>query len=419
MPFYCGFDFGTSNTVVTLIGDGGSGQRVFSDSSVLFLPDCGPRAQKRYIGQRAIDEYMASGMNGRFVQSIKSVLPDPSFVQTNIYEKMYSPEELAAMIIRDFKNKIEDFLGTEINGAVFGRPVNFSTIGADDVLAETRLRAAAERCGFSRIEFLYEPVAAAARYTPELSADSVALVCDFGGGTADFSVIRLETGGTIRIPASHGVRIGGDDLDSEIMWHRLVGYFGHGTLYESYGKLLPVPIHIYRTIRRWDRIAFLKTMEYRDELTYIRNGAVDKAGISRLISLIDDDLCYALFQAIRAAKHELSEHDTAAVRFFEHGIELKERIRAEEFGEYIQDELLGIDAAVSETLLKAGINENQINMVFLTGGSSMVRQIRDQAEKRFPSADIRMDTDRFNSVSLGLAMEARKRNLTSYQSMGK
>ena len=412
MAFYCGFDFGTSNTVVTLIGEGGTGQKVFSDATVLFLPDCGPYAQKRYVGQRAIDEYISSRMTGRFIQSIKSILPDPGFQKTEIFEKTYTVDELVAMIIRKYKADVEDFLGMEIDGAVFGRPVKFSEETGNDTLAEERLRRAAERCGFSRIVFLHEPVAAAARYAPELSRESHALVCDFGGGTADFSVIYLGTDGNHTIPASHGVRVGGDDFDSEIMWHRLVTYFGHGTEYESYGNMLPVPVHIFRTICHWERIAFLKTMKYHDELKFIRNGAADRVAIERLISLIDDDLGFALFQAIREAKHELSSKETAAVRFFERGIELKERIYEKEFAAYIEEELVSIDAAITETLEKAGIDEDTIDVVYLTGGSSMVRQVKHLVRDRFTGSETKMDTDRFNSVSYGLAVEARKIGLS-------
>lgn len=413
MSFYCGFDFGTSNTVVTILADGTDGQRVFSDSTVLFLPDCGPYAQKRFVGQEAIDEYIAAGMDGRFVQSIKSVLPDPAFTQTLIFEKTYTPEELVAMILTHFKSLVEDFIGETVTGAVFGRPVRFSDIHSSDDLAEERLRASAERCGFERIEFIYEPVAASIRYRSSLNPGSCSLVCDLGGGTADFSVILSDDRGNVQVPHSHGVRIGGDDFDGEIMWHRLVQYFGYGGEYESYGKMLPVPVHIYRTICRWDQIPFLKTTQYHEDLKYIRNGAADRPAIDRLISLIEDDLGFALFQAIRSAKHSLSENDSAAVRFFEKTVELKERIFADDFARYISAEIAGLDKAVDDTLEEAGIDRQRVDTVFLTGGSSAVRQVQEHVRAKFPEAEIRLDTEKFNSVSLGLAMEARSRGLVT------
>lgn len=419
LPFFCGFDFGTSNTVVTLISsDDGNTEisnshaevpaKVFSDSSLLFLPDSRPYAQRRYVGQEAVDEYVRSNMNGRFIQSIKSILPDSDFLFTIIFEKRYTAPDLVAMIIRSFKNRIEDFLGREIDAAVFGRPVRFSNVDDEDSLAQERLCKAAEKCGFKDIALQYEPVAAASRYAMDMKVETTGIVCDFGGGTTDFSVIRLERDRSIKALASHGVRVGGDDFDGRIMWHRIVKYFGYGTVYESYGHMLPVPVHIFRTICRWERIAFLKTLQYRDDLKYIHNGAVDKLAIKRLMSLIDEDLGFSLFQAIRAAKHRLSDSDTAAVRFFERGIELKERISRADFGEFIAEELANVNRAMNETLRLAGVQKAEIHTAFLTGGSSLVQVLRDAITRDFRDAEMLYDTDRFNTVSLGLAIQARE-----------
>lgn len=412
MPFYCGFDFGTSNTVVTLTNGVSGGTKVFADASVLFLPDCGPRAQQRFVGKEAVEQYLASGMNGRFIQSIKSALSDPGFTSTVIYGKSYIPEELVAMILRHFKGLVDDFVGVEIERAVFGRPARFADSPAEDVLAETRVRSAAERCGFKEVLFQYEPVAAAERYTGALAPGGWGLVCDLGGGTADFTVLRCEREGSAQPAATHGVRVGGDDFDSQIMWHRLVGYFGFETDYESYGRMLPVPVHFFRTICRWDRIPFLKTTKYAEELRYIRSGAGDKEAISRLITLIEKDLGFALFQAIREAKHSLSDSDSAAVRFFEHGIEFKERIYSTEFESFIAEETARLSAAIDRVLEAAGVSDELVSTVFLTGGSSVVRPVRKLVDRRFPLAEIHQDSDRFNTVSLGLAVEAHRRGLS-------
>ena len=126
------------------------------------------------------------------------------------------------------------------------------------------------------------------------------------------------------------------------------------------------------------------------------------------MALIDEDLGFSLFQAIRGAKHALSESESAAVRFFERGIELKERISREDFRFFISDELSKISTAIDETLKLAGLREADIQSVFLTGGSSLVHTLRDRIVDRFSSAEMRFDTDRFNTVSLGLAMHARE-----------
>jgi len=413
MPrLYCGFDFGTSNTVVTVINEAGETLALIADASVLFLPDCGARAQERYVGAEAVDRYIGSGMDGRFIQSIKSVLPDPAFRGTEIYEKRYSAEELVAMVLAHFRNAVEGELGIDVDHAVFGRPVRFSDEPERDRLAEARLRAAAERCGFRDVAFELEPVAAARRFASLVSPGLHGLVCDFGGGTSDFSVISVDDQSRMTVPANHGVRVGGDDFDGEIMWHRLIPYFGYGTKYESFGRMLPVPVHIYQALRQWERIAFLKTSQYREDLRYIHSGANDRIAIEWLMKLIDEDLGFALFQAIRNAKHMLSEEESAAVVFFEHGLELKERIYYDEFASYIEGEIAKVSKAIEHVLREAELSADQVGALFLTGGSSFAKPLQERVTGMFPGVPIRLDSDRFNSVSLGLATKAREIDLT-------
>lgn len=405
---FCGFDFGTSNTVVTVIDDAGKTVASIADATVLFLPDCGAQAQVRYVGTEAIERYSSSGMNGRFVQSIKSSLSDPAFTSTEIFGKRYSIEELISMILRHFKEFLEERIGRSIENAVFGRPVRFSDQSDRDTLAQSRLLSAAERCGFKNVQFRFEPVAAAERFRGELAGGHTALVCDYGGGTSDFSVVRQGDDDRIEVMGTFGVRVGGDDFDGEIMWNRLVPYFGFGTTYESYGKMLPVPVHIYRTLMKWERISFLKTMQYRDDLKYIRSGATDKIAIEWLIKLIDEDLGFALFRSIRDAKHALSDNENSAITFFEKGIELKERIYRDEFAEFIASELSNLDTAMDTVLEMAGIGVDSVDLLLLTGGSSLVEPIRIRLYDRFPAARSQVDTDRFHSISTGLAFTAKE-----------
>lgn len=191
------------------------------------------------------------------------------------------------------------------------------------------------------------------------------------------------------------------------MWNRLVRYFGYGSRYESYGNMLPVPVHIYRTLMHWEPIAFLKTQSYRDDLKYVRSGAEDRLAIEWLLRLIDEDLGYALFQAIRRAKHALSDLDRASISFFERGIEIKEPLYLREFEDFISEKLELIEEGVGE-LLRGHVNNDQIDVLFLTGGSSLVRPLQERILKLFPKAEVERDSERFNSVSAGLAMRARE-----------
>jgi hypothetical chaperone protein len=419
MSVYLGFDFGTSNTVTTLIDeqDPYHPKYLHSDPSLIFLPDSGCHQQERYIGKEALTHYTNSGMNGRFIQSIKSILPDESFHSTRIYGKQYSAVDLTAMILRFFKTRIEEQTGRKIQKAVFGRPVRFSEFPHRDKLAQDRLAKAAYQSGFKEIDFQFEPIAAAYRYEHSLSNPETVLVGDFGGGTSDFTIMNLDPSRKTQedrskdILATYGVHIGGENFDSQIMWNRLVSYFGYGSNYESWGKMLPVPVHIFRTICQWERIPFLKSMKFREELKYFHNGSTNKAAIRRLTQLIEDNIGYAIFQKIEKAKHELSEHTASAIIYKRGDIDINHEIRDDEFDDYIKPELSGIDEALSVTLRLAGKSENEISTIFLTGGSSLVKGVKNIVKKRFTGSRFVIDNERFASVSHGLALTALRRNL--------
>ncbi len=166
MSIYCGFDFGTSNTVVTVIDKRTKAERVITHAgpSLIYMPELKAGRQELYIGKEAVREYLQSGMNGRFIQSVKSILPDDSFNFTQINGRSYKPEDLTSMILRHFKHEIELKIGKKITKAVFGRPVFFSENKEKDVCAEQRLERAALKCGFEEVEFCFEPIAAAYKY---------------------------------------------------------------------------------------------------------------------------------------------------------------------------------------------------------------------------------------------------------------
>jgi hypothetical chaperone protein len=399
---YCGFDFGTSNTVVSVWDESSDKLRVFSDPSLIFLPESEGGIQERFIGKEAITKYLDSGMKGRFIQAIKSSLPDEHFRFTMIHGKRYSLEDLTAMIIRHFKVIIEAELGVDLKAAVFGRPYQFSEIPERDRLAERRLRAAAEQAGFKEIHFLYEPIAAAYEYEKQIQGEATVLIADLGGGTSDFSVVKLENKGNVSeaVLGTGGVHVGGQDLDSRIMWNEAVEEFGWGTKYESWGKMLPVPIMMYRTICTWERIPFLKNNSMREELKYILNGAEHKGKIQRIIDLIDHDLGYGVFQAIQECKHGLSESDAAEIIIQNSYFSFSKSLHELNFRKYIQEEREALSLEAER------ISKWPIQKVFMTGGTSLVPSIRQDFQRLFPEAEIISDTQMFNSVSKGLVAKA-------------
>ncbi|MFW5688923.1 MAG: Hsp70 family protein [Spirochaetota bacterium] len=442
MAKYCGIDFGTSNSVVTILGDTDETPRVVREPSLMYFADDPESTARRHCGRAALERYVHGGMNGRFFQSVKSILPDAGFTRTSINGKPFSVEDLVAVMLRYLRDLACDLAGSDVRQAVIGRPARFSDDPAREALAQERLARAVAQAGFENVEYVFEPVAGARAYTACFAggvpwatqrtgvAEDAAhgntgsltvFVADHGGGTSDFTVMRLAIDRSGRpaaqeILGTHGIRAGGDDFDGAIMWNRLVDQFGHGSHYESFDRMLPVPVHIYHIISHWDQIHFLKTLSYREELrTYLRSSD-NPLAIRRLIKLVEENLGYFVFQAIERAKIELSSQAESVVAYERDKLRIHEPVSRSQFETYIADYVARIDAAVEQTMstvpARAGTGP-QVDAVFVTGGSGRVPAIREVLARRFGAERIIDDADRFQSVGLGLALVARDRGLAN------
>ena len=403
--FACGIDFGTTNSVAAIARPGeGSAVVVAQEPSCILIVD-ESAGHRLYVGQEAVDRYLHVTAPARFVKSMKSVLPDLAFTTTNIFGRHYGPEHLARPVLRRLKEQVEARTGQPMQAVTIGRPVRFSEDPQADAEAERRLEKAAHLAGFQRVEFRREPEAAGWSYASRLDRESRVIVADLGGGTADFSALLLRPDGRHEVLATNGVRIGGDDFDGSLMWNKVVARFGWGSQYESWGKYLDVPPHIYRALCHWDRIPFLKESEIRRDLKYILKGSTNPAAIERLIALIDGDLCYALFQAVIGTKHALSESERATLAFDEGGIRVACDLARGEFEAMISQEVARLRAETLETLRQAGIAVGEAEACFLTGGTSLVPAIGRMYRDLFGPSRVRTG-DTFTSVAVGLALMA-------------
>ncbi len=314
-----------------------------------------------YCGTDALDRYIAGGMTGRFFQSIKTVLPDPTFIHTVTGGKQFSAEDLVAVMLRYLRKAMEERSGVTILRAVIGRPARFSPDPAKEQVAHDRLLKATRQAGFEDVAFEYEPVAGAHSFVHRSRGESLVFVADHGGGTSDFTIMRMRSGDADlaeagEILATHGIRAGGDDFDAEIMWNRIVEQFGYESSYESFGKYLPVPVHIFRIISRWDQIHFLKTTKYREELRYYLRSSDNALAIRRLIKLVEENLGLFVSRAVERAKIELSTADVGRVIYEKDKLRIREEITRDQFNGYVAEWLSAIAAAVEETLRLAGVD---------------------------------------------------------------
>lgn len=424
-----GIDFGTTNSSVArangvdeieLAQFPYAGGVTEAYRSLLYLDkvkDRGASRIKSWSGPAAIEEYLSAETKGRLVQSLKSFLSSRNLKSTNVFGRRMSLEELIARILRDLREKAESQFGAPIRSAVVGRPVRF--VGAekeeDNTFAEQRLASAFRLAGYESIEFELEPVAAAHYYESTLDRDELILIGDFGGGTSDFSL--LHVGPSIRkrgrTPAdllgNSGVGLAGDAFDARIVRNLVSPALGRGSSARSMNKVLPaVPNWVYGKLERWHHLSFLRTSSVLNMLSSSRAEAFEPEKIDALLHLIKEDLGYELHRAVQRVKRDLSEHTEAPFQFSDGVIEIEAQVKRVEFEEWIAEDLAQIEGSVDSLIAASGIARADVDMVFLTGGSSFVPAVRRIFESRFGSGRIRTGNE-FTSVARGLAVRAAAR----------
>ena len=420
-----GIDFGTTNSSIACANGSDEvqlatfpylGKLTDAYRSLLYLQrvkEGGVNTLKSWTGPEGIEHYLSAEVKGRLIQSLKSFLASRNLRGTEVFGRQYTLEDLIARILRDLREQAEQQFGVGIKSAVVGRPVHFS--GAekeeDDSYAEGRLRSAFELAGYESVEFEMEPVAAAHYYESLLDHDELILIGDFGGGTSDFSLVHV--GPAVRrrgrvpgdIVGNAGVGIAGDAFDAKIIRHLVSPALGAGSQLRSLGKLLTVPNWVYIRLERWHHLSLLRAKDVRDMLRGVHAQALEPEKIGALIHFIEEDLGFHLHRAVQKVKCDLSNDPVATFRFSDGFVDLVTVVERASFEEWISEELEQIAGCVDSLLGSSGVRPKDVNMVFLTGGSSFVPSVRKIFEMRFGEKRIRGGNE-FTSVARGLALKA-------------
>jgi hypothetical chaperone protein len=284
---------------------------------------------------------------------------------------------------------------------------------ADDEFAVNRLRAAFGHAGFEKVHFLPEPVAAAYKYQQRLDHDELVLIADFGGGTSDFSLVRLKPKSSVKgkaqssVVGTDGVGIAGDTFDSKLVRNLVAPMLGLGSKYKSqFGKVLPVPNWLYEHLERWHYLSFLKTRKNMEILRKIRFQAVEPQKIDALIDLVDHDLSYRLYQSIERTKCALSNEGQTEFRFDEVAMVIDKTITRSQFENWIEPDVLQINRCIDRLLANCNIAPKEVDAIFMTGGSSFVPTIRRLFEQKFATETPIRAGQELTSVAEGLAIHA-------------
>jgi hypothetical chaperone protein len=398
-----GIDFGTTNSAVAIANDRGDVQLVPLAGSpywrtVLYFEPSGALT----AGTPAIARYLATEGEGRLVQSVKSHLASASFSRTYIFGRPWQLDDMIAAFLRQIRAASPSDLGRR---AVVGRPVRYwgAESVADDERAVGRMREALAKAGFDEVVFEYEPVGAAARYAARLDHEELIVVADFGGGTADFTVVRVPSG---QVLATGGIGVSGDAFDARVIDAVVAPALGRGTRYrDELGGEAPVPAWLYGHLRRWHYLSFLKEERTLHLLDRVIHGALDRPRVERLLRVVQDDLGLVLHRAVEGAKVRLSQREADRVVLDE--IELDLEVSRAGFDTWIADDLDAIDRVLDRILADAGVAPAEVDRVFATGGSSLVPAVRARLATRFGEAKLE-GGEELTSVAWGLAARARQ-----------
>lgn len=411
-----GLDFGTTNTVVALAdGRGGSelvefagehgGGAVFRSALCFWEEDRAWQGIACEAGPWAIAEYLQSPLDSRFVQSFKTVAATATFERALVFGKPYRFEDFGRLFLQRLVRHSNGWLDQRPRCVVVGRPVKYAGAQPDPTLARQRYDLMLQEFGVE-LHYVYEPLGAAYSYASRLTEPATVLVADFGGGTTDFSVVRVGEPGSARrcTPlSSSGIGIAGDGFDRRIVERLVLPMLGKGGRYRSMGKVLDIPGGWFAEFADWSRLALMRNRRTLDELRRLQRDALEPEAIERMIALIEHEQGFPLYDAVGRLKRELSAEPHAQFHFEGGGVEIVAEVDRCAFEAWIAPDLLRIEAALDEALSKAAVAPSAVDRVFLTGGSSLIPAIRAMFDRRFGAERIATGGE-LTSIAHGLAL---------------
>lgn len=408
-----GIDFGTTNSAVAAVDASGTARILQlvpgedTQRTVIFVDPKG----ELVFGNAAFTAYLEADLRGRLLRSLKTFLAD-DVPPTRLGYRWYEFVDLVAAYVKFLLAGAERVLGEPVTEVVVGRPVKFNEDPVKASRALAQLRAALERADLPSYSLELEPVAAARQYRTALTTERTVLVGDFGGGTADFAILRVgprgpSGSGGDDVLGTSGVALAGDALDAVFVTQFLSPYFGKDAPYSdaSTGRRRWDP-DILRQIPRLYDIHRFRDRELAEVLDRMERRVDDPRVVRRLRRLVFDDLGYPLARAIEATKRELSPDRPTRFRFDEfhsEALDLEFQVTSASFGA-ASDRVLGhYAAAVASALAQAGRTPDGIDDVFLTGGTSQLPFVRRLFERTFGAGKLRAGHV-FTSVCEGLAL---------------
>jgi hypothetical chaperone protein len=410
----CGLDFGTSNTTLgTLVGQAPALAELEAGyttipSAIFYQPDSAV-----LIGRKAIDAYV-EGAPGRLMRSLKSVLGTALVDETTkVGRERASFRDVIAYYLGVVKRRAEQAVGHELRNVVHGRPVHFvDNAPEQDRKAEQTLRDIARDIGFEDVTFQFEPIAAALDYERQISNEKIALIADIGGGTSDFSIVRLsperhrKSDRTSDILANDGVRIGGTDFDRQLSLGVVMPLLGHRSQMKRAG--VTAPSSYFHDLATWSTINSMYDQKVISQVRKVRYDAAEPELFDRLVRVLDEQRGHTLAMEVEGAKIALSDKRKAAIplEWVEPG--LSSYVARRDLVHHTSQLAERIAARINVCLQQAQLAASNIETVFLTGGSVQLAHVRKAIIEAVPAAQM-IEGDTFGAVGKGLTIEAAQR----------
>ncbi len=376
--------------------------------SAIYIPSS--RGRRPLVGGEAYQQYRhdieeEGEATGRFMRSLKSHLG--SDLATYIHSKRYTLTDLISVMLKEMKRRAEAHFGSSITNIVLGRPVVFVSDKRSEA-AQSQLEHAAQQAGFKQIVFQLEPIAAALAFENTLGRgeEKRVLVGDLGGGTSDFAVMRLRGGISLKadrradIIAVSGLPIGGDTFTARLAFFSITPYFGSDDQIPSFidrNRKLSMPQDIFHVLSDPQRVHLLRGTDYRPRIAQLR--------LHKVAELLKYNGEFKLIETVEAAKCALSRQEKAHITF-EYGYDSFDVVvTRRQFEKAIAEETKKLKLCIAEVVETAGMTPNQIDAVFITGGSSQVPAIRRIFVDQFGETRLK-EADAFTSVGFGLGLTA-------------
>jgi hypothetical chaperone protein len=405
-----GIDFGTSNSAIAWAGPQGDSTLIPLEGTAVSMPTAvffNAEDHRTHFGRDAVAQYLA-GTEGRLMRSLKSLLGSPLLHETTVVNhQQISFQDIVATFLAELRERATQALGSAPRRVVMGRPVHFVDDDlARDAQAQQSLLDAARVVGFDEVSFQLEPIAAALDYERRLSRESLVLVVDLGGGTSDFTVVRLGPD-RLALPersadvlATTGVHIGGTDFDQKLSLEQVMPLLGYRHIGPQDRE---VPSRVFFDLSTWHLIQWLYLPRAISQAQSLRVNYRDPALHERLMKVLKHRDGHRIAHEVEQAKIRCSQLDGATevdLSDMERG--LRTPLDTTHLRDHLGSLLARTVACARECVQAAGLSDGALDAIYLTGGSSALRPFQRALQAEFPGVAM-VEGDLFGGVASGLA----------------